>query len=56
MGGEMDSYKKGGKMPSWLVEMFKKKAKKSMNLGGNLTGGKLEKATRSAGDEINEYY
>lgn len=38
MGGEMDSYKKGGKMPSWLVEMFKKKAKKSMNLGGNLTG------------------
>ncbi len=56
MGGEMDSYKKGGKMPSWLVEMFKKKAKKSMNLGGNLTGGKLEKATRRAGDDINEYY
>jgi len=56
MGGEMDSYNKGGKMPSWLVEMFKKKAKKSMNLGGNLTGGKLEKATRRAGDEVNEYY
>lgn len=56
MGGEMDSYKKGGKMPSWLVEMFEKKAKKSMNLGGNLTGGKLEKATRRAGDDVNEYY
>ena len=36
----MDSYKKGGKMPSWLLEMFKKKAKKSMNLGGNLGTGK----------------
>ena len=52
MGGEMDSYKKGGKMPSWLLEMFKKKAKKSMNLGGNLKGSKLEKATRATEDRV----
>lgn len=47
MGGEMDSYKKGGKMPSWLLEMFKKKAKKSMP-----TGGKLERATRASEDRV----
>lgn len=43
----MDSYKKGGKMPSWLMEMFKKKAKKSMP-----TGGKLDAATRATEDRV----
>jgi hypothetical protein len=38
MGGEMDSYKKGGKMPSWLLKMFKEKAEKSMEHGGELHG------------------
>lgn len=47
MGGEMEKYKKGGKMPSWLLEMFKKKAKKSMP-----TGGKLERATRATEDRV----
>ena len=43
----MDSYKKGGKMPSWLMEMFKRKAKKSMP-----TGGKLDAATRATDDRV----
>ena len=38
MGGEMEEYKKGGKMPSWLLKMFKKRAEKSMEHGGELHG------------------
>ena len=56
MGGEMDSYKKGGKMPSWLLNIFKKKAEKSMVDGGLMEGEEgdllaaLNRANRASRD------
>ena len=49
----MEKYKKGGKMPKFLLELFKKKnKKKSMKHGGGMHGGKLEEATRDMDDRI----
>lgn len=50
MGGAMETYKAGGKMPAWLLEKFKKKAEKEMGKGGVMEydeGGLLEALKRA---------
>lgn len=62
MGGEMEKYKKGGKMPKFLLDFFNKKEKekeKSMDDGGKMyyvTGGALgeEEELLAAMERANE--